>query len=166
VSFENLSVDPTARRRLAMLSVAAAVFVAAMVAAPWLASRSGWGFALHLAYRPMCHQLPDRCFDLGAGPLAVCARCTGLYIGGLVGLWWPVVTGRVPRLGLRALLVAAAPSVVDFGLGLAGLPSLANLPRALVALPLGLVLGLLLAQGLAEILRPRRSNRRVEDSVQ
>ena len=161
-----LPVDPVARRRLALLSMAATLFVAGMVAAPWLASRSGWGVALHVAYRPMCHQMPERCFDLGAGPLAVCARCIGLYVGGLVGLWWPVMTGRVPRLGLRALLLAAAPSVVDFAFGAAGLPSLTNLPRALVALPLGLVLGLLLAQGLAEILRPGRPNRHAEDSVQ
>ncbi len=157
---------PVARRRLAWIAIAAAVFVAGIGLAPWLASRSGWGVALHLAYRPMCHQLGDRCFDLGAGPLAVCARCTGLYVGGLVGLWLPVLVGRTPRLGLRTLLVSAAPSVVDFALGVVGLPSLANLPRAVLALPLGLVLGLLLARGLADLLAPRPSNRADRDSVQ
>ena len=157
---------PVARRRLALLSIAATLFVAGIAVAPWLASRSGWGVALHLAYRPMCHQLADRCFDLGAGPLAVCARCSGLYVGGLVGLWLPVVTGRTPRLGLRSLIVAALPSVLDFGLGVVGLPSLPNAPRAAIALPLGLVLGLLLAQGLAELLRPGPPNRPDRDSVQ
>ncbi len=157
---------PAARRRLAWIAFAAALFVAGIMIAPWLASRSAWGVALHLAYRPMCHQMADRCFDLGAGPLAVCARCTGLYIGGLVGLWLPVIVGRTPRLGLRTLIVSAAPSVLDFAFGLVGLPSLANLPRAVLALPLGLVLGLLLARGLADLLVPRSSNRRADDSVQ
>jgi len=157
---------PVARRRLAWVAIAAALFVAGMVAAPWLASRSGWGVALHLAYRPMCHQMADRCFDLGAGPLAVCARCTGLYVGGLLGLWLPVLAGRTARLGLRTLVISAVPSVVDFALGVVGLPSLGNLPRAVLALPLGLVLGLLLARGLADLLAPRPSNRLDRDSVQ
>lgn len=157
---------PVARRRLAWVAIAAALFVAGMAAAPWLASRSGWGVALHLAYRPMCHQMADRCFDLGAGPLAVCARCTGLYVGGLLGLWLPVLTGRTARLGVGTLIISAAPSIADFALGVVGLPSLTNLPRAVVALPLGLVLGLLLARGLADLLIPRSSNRSDRDSVQ
>jgi len=157
---------PVARRRLAWIAVAAVLFVAGIAIAPWLATRSGWGVALHLAYRPMCHQLPDRCFDLGAGPLAVCARCTGLYVGGLLGLVLPVIVGRTPRLGLRTLIVSALPSVIDFAFGVAGLPSLTNVPRAVLALPLGLVLGLLLARGLADVLAPRPSNRADRDSVQ
>ncbi len=143
------------RLAVALAALGAAVFLAGAVAAPWLAVDHGVASTLlQLAYRPLCHQLPDRCLDLGAGPVTVCARCLGLYLGGFLGLALPAVLGRTARLGLSALAVVAAPSVLDFGLGLVGLPSLANLPRLLLALPLGLVCGLLLARALVDLTSP------------
>lgn len=142
------------RRRLAVAAaaLAAAAFLAGAVGVPWFVGSSPIaGTVVRLFYHPLCHQLPERCLDLGAGPLAVCARCTGLYLGGFLGLLIPALVGRVPRLGLRTLAAIAAPSFLDFGLGLVGLPSLPNLPRLLLALPLGLACGLLLAQALADL---------------
>jgi hypothetical protein len=52
-------------------------------------------------------------------------------------------------------VVAAAPSIVDFGLGLAHLPTLPNWPRFALALAPGLLAGLLLADAVCEIARPR-----------
>lgn len=39
-----------------------------------------------LFFSPVCHQTPDRSFHLLGNPLAVCARCTGIYGGFLVGV--------------------------------------------------------------------------------
>lgn len=39
-----------------------------------------------LFFSPVCHQAPDRSFHLWCHPMAVCARCTGIYVGFLVGI--------------------------------------------------------------------------------
>lgn len=75
------------------------------------------------AYRPVCHQRPDRSLHLGGHPLAVCARCFGIYSGFLFGLMiYPFIrslrrTDLPPRLWL---ILALAPAGIDFLGGLAG----------------------------------------------
>jgi len=75
------------------------------------------------AYRPVCHQRSDRCLHLNGHPLAVCARCFGVYLGFLFGLMiYPFVrplrrTDTPPRLWL---ILALAPSAIDFLGGMAG----------------------------------------------
>jgi uncharacterized membrane protein len=56
----------------------------------------------------ICHQIPERSFILAGRPLPLCARCTGTFLGALVGLAAVVVRRRlratrmppVPVLGL------------------------------------------------------------------
>ncbi len=157
--------DLRSRRWLAVVALAAAVYCAGIVLAPWLeqhgAAAGSW---LRLAFAPTCHQQADRCLDLGPGKLAVCARCAGLYAGGLLGLLATVVTGVRCRPSLRALVAAAAPTLLDVAAGAVGLPALPNWPRFAVALFPGTVLGLLLADAIADLAahvgrpgeRPRR----------
>ena len=129
--------------------------------APWLSAHgSSLGGWLRLVYRPGCHQIPGRCLNLGFGPLAVCARCLGLYVGGTLGLVWTLLRNRPSRPHPWWLLVVAVPTILDFTAGLAGLPSLGNWPRFAVALPLGLLAGLYLGDALIEITR-----RNLESSV-
>jgi uncharacterized membrane protein len=161
-------VSARARLWVAATAAAATLFCAGIVAVP-IAERAGVDFApwLRLAYRPLCHQISDRCLDLGAGPLAVCSRCAGLYGGGLFGLVVTLASGYRVRPGLGWLIASALPSVVDVCLGAASLPSLANWPRFLLALPTGLVLGLILADAVAEAAHngeelPRRAAGRVD----
>lgn len=133
------------RLAVSVLLLGGLLLLAGALAAPWLAAGSEIaGAVVHLLYRPLCHQLPERCPDLGHGPVALCARCIGLYAGGLAGLAIALL-GRAWRPTFTALLLVAAPSIVDFGLGLVGLPSLPNLPRLLLALPLGAAVGSALA---------------------
>ena len=79
--------------------------------------------SLYRAYRPVCHQLSGRSFHVDGYPVAVCARCFGIYSGFLLGLIvYPLVRGRgrtdmPPRLWL---ILALAPVSVDFLGGLAG----------------------------------------------
>jgi uncharacterized membrane protein len=141
-----------ARRWVAIAALAAAVFCAAVVVIP-VAERAGVTAAswARMALRPACHQIPERCLDLGAGPLPVCARCAGLYAGGLLGLLFTAVSGVRVRPRLRWIAVVAVPSVLDFGLGLLALPSLDNWPRFTLASGAGLLLGLLLADAIWSI---------------
>jgi uncharacterized membrane protein len=138
------------RLPLAVTTIAAGLFVLTLVLVPVAEikglSEASW---LRLGLSPICHQIGDRCLDLGAGPLPVCARCAGLYTGGLTGLLATLVGHRRFRPRLRWLLLAAAPSAIDFALGLFDLPDLANWPRFAVATVPGFVLGLLLADAVS-----------------
>jgi uncharacterized membrane protein len=40
----------------------------------------------HVIGYAICHQIPDRSFQLDGQPLPLCARCTGIYLGALLGL--------------------------------------------------------------------------------
>lgn len=150
-------IDGAARWWLVGISAAAAVYCAGVIAAPMIAdagyAAGGW---LRLAYRPSCHQVPARCFDLGWGPLAVCARCAGLYAGGLAALLLSTVSGRAWRPRPRWLAATVGLNVVDFALGLVGLPSLPNLPRFAIAVPVGFLAGLYLADAVVETITRRR----------
>ena len=76
------------------LAVLAAVFILLMVLAPFLlrnGSVLGWGG--HAAGAFLCHQIDERSFAFNGIPLGVCARCSGLYAGGIAGLCDP--SGRL-----------------------------------------------------------------------
>lgn len=66
--------------------IAAALFLAAIVAAPLVSEVSGLaGLPIYAAFSWVCHQRPQRTWLLGAYPLAVCVRCLGIYAGALAG---------------------------------------------------------------------------------
>jgi uncharacterized membrane protein len=61
----------------------------------------------------VCHQAPARSFAIGERPTPLCARCTGMFLGALLGLIYLSRLGRrgeIPplRIGLVLLLFAAA----------------------------------------------------------
>ena len=72
---------------------------------------------IHAAYGRVCHQMPDRSFWIQGHPMAVCARCSGIYLGYFAGLLiYPLVRQRL-NAGLprrRWLIVALLPVAVDF----------------------------------------------------
>jgi hypothetical protein len=74
---------------------------------------------VHASFGAVCHQLPERSFELLGHPLAVCHRCLGLYAGGLVGLLLlpvlPVLRDRLVERPRRALWFSA-PLLVDVAL--------------------------------------------------
>lgn len=150
-------------RRGVVLGIAllALLFASGVVVAPSLqnAGRPS-GLLLRLGYSPLCHQLPERSLHLEGSPFAVCARCTGLYAGGVIGLLFGglLLVGRPggPRPAWLAWVVAA--NAVDAALPWIGLPGLPNLPRLLLALPAGFVAGLLLTRGIEDLLSSDRSD--------
>jgi len=144
----------TSRLVLGLVTGLAGLWTAGVVIAPWLAAHDsvlgGW---LRLLYRPGCHQIAERCLDLGFGPMAVCARCAGLYLGGTLALLWTTARNQAYRPHPVWLAVVAAPTVLDFVAGQLGLPSLGNWTRFAVALPLGGLAGFYLSDALIEIVR-------------
>ncbi|MBZ5640029.1 MAG: DUF2085 domain-containing protein [Acidobacteriia bacterium] len=132
----------------------AVVFVAgAVLPAAIDAAGLPGGSVLRAAYHPLCHQMPSRSLPWAGHPVAVCARCAGLYLGGTLGLLLASLARRAAQVppGLRWLALAAMPTALDVMAGQvfgAGLP---NVPRLLLSLPAGFVAGLYLAAGLADL---------------
>jgi uncharacterized membrane protein len=162
--------------RLAVLgtSLAAMLFLAGTYVAPLLES-SGLpgGDWIRRFYAPVCHQFPPRCFEIGGFAQAVCARCAGLYWGGVVGLFASTWLVARRRRGPRPiwLAVAFAPTAVDALLPWIGRPGLSAVPRHILAWPAGLVAALFLAVGVADLAtslvskRARRPDRLGANSV-
>jgi len=151
---DSKTTENTSRLVLGLVTALSGLWTAGVVFAPWLSAHDsilgGW---LRLLHRPGCHQIAGRCLELGFGPMAVCARCAGLYLGGTLALLWTTVRNRPLRPRPIWLAVVAAPTVLDFVAGQIGLPSLGNWTRFAVALPLGLLAGLYLGDALIEIVR-------------
>jgi uncharacterized membrane protein len=144
---------PAARLAVLAAALAGAMFLAGAWLGPLLAEAGVPGASwLRLAYGPLCHQLPERCLGLAGTSAALCARCTGLYLGGLAGLLLAVARLPAGLRGLRPSLLgwAVAPTAIDAVLAWLGAPALPDLPRLLVAVPAGLVAGLFLALGIAD----------------
>ena len=91
----------------------------------------------------VCHQLPERSYHLWAAQMPVCARCTGIYLGAMLG-----ALGARPLRALgaralrhsRALLVAAVtPTLVTlvYEWTTGDMPS--HLIRAAAGIPMGLI---------------------------
>jgi uncharacterized membrane protein len=95
------------QQRRALIPLALA-FVA--VALPYLWTHAPViAFAVQHAFSLVCHQRPERSFWVFGGPVAVCARCLGIYLGAAVGLLL-----RMPRrVALGIFFAAAAVNVID-----------------------------------------------------
>lgn len=98
---------------------------------------------------PICHHIPERTLVIGR-PLPVCARCTGLYAGWVIGA--PVagwLATRVSRLG-RGLVVLGGlfvVGVVEAVIERLGLIAVSNAARAVLGLPLGLAPSIVVGVG-------------------
>jgi uncharacterized membrane protein len=61
----------------------------------------------HLIGYGICHQIPARTIHIGGVALPLCARCTGIYLGALVGLAGLTLQGRYRRAGFPPTPVLA-----------------------------------------------------------
>jgi hypothetical protein len=157
----------------ALLTVAALGWAALIVLAPfWDAAPGDAGHAgrgllavvVRMAGAQVCHQRPERSFHLHGRPLAVCGRCSGLYVSAALGLLAVTLRRRRPapppstappawwaaRFDVRAgwLAVAALPTALTWSLEFAGLWNPGTPLRALAALPLGMTAGWLMGRAL------------------
>ena len=140
-------------RNLPVLAVAWAILI---LAAPWLGAAGSGGGAAWLSAGSywfgslVCHQRPERSFHLAGAQLPVCARCTGLYVAGALGVlvgWWGVLSRRPIefRSWRLPLVLAALPTMVTVAVEWWWPRATSDALRAAAAAPAGLVAGLLLA---------------------
>ena len=114
------------------------------------------GQTIYRAFATVCHQIPGRSFYLAGHPLAVCARCTGLYAGLAAGmLLFPLVRSlRSTETPARHwLFIAGAPMVIDFSLSLFGIWQNTHLSRFVTGALLGAVAAFFIVPGLVDLSR-------------
>jgi len=109
---------------------------------------------LYEMFGRVCHQNPERAFYVGGHPLAVCARCTGIYLGFAMGvLAYPIVRSlrRVDAPARKWLIWAAVPTVLDFSLGFLGILENSHLSRWATGALLGGAAAFYVVPGLVDL---------------
>ena len=88
--------------------------------------------------------------------MPVCARCTGLYASAALAapLALFLAAGLSGRRARYLVAAAALPTIITWGLEMAGLVHPSNMVRAIAALPLGFAAAWLVIATLADGRRP------------
>ena len=158
--------DDRARIRKAVLTIylatAAAflVWLGGILLAPYLESRSlPWAGLAYFVYKPVCHQIADRSFSCFGRPLAVCARCTGIYLGFLIGLGlYPLLRGwgRPALPAGRVFFLVSAPILLDTAANFLRLWDTPNAGRLVTGILWGTILPFYVMSGLADLVLSRK----------
>lgn len=141
--------------------IVVALLIGSILLAP-LAASSGHTFfslALYKAFANLCHQMPQRSYHFYGEPLAVCARCWGLYAGFALGFIVYPLFRSLERIAMPHrywLLLAAVPTSVDFMLGFTGVWANTHGSRALTGALLGATSALYVVPGVIELAHYRR----------
>ena len=110
----------------------------------------------------ICHQRPERSFFVDGHQLPVCARCTGFYLSGAIGLlgWWTVKAARrwrpmpvSPTFALRLVVLTAVPTLLSLAAGAVNVWDGSNVLRAVLGVPLGASAGAIVAAVITKDLR-------------
>ena len=169
-----VSASPTPRVSVfvwAMTAIVTLLFVSLIVIAPILAAQEhdSIALAIYTAFSKFCHQIPERSFEIAGHPLAVCARCTGIYFGFAVGvLVYPLVRSlkRTDAPGRVWLLVALVPTAIDFSLGFFGILENTHLSRLLTGALTGGVTAFYVVPGLMDLSRMSFRRASLKDEIE
>ncbi|HET6979165.1 MAG TPA: DUF2085 domain-containing protein [Pyrinomonadaceae bacterium] len=140
-----------------LVSVAAVVLLVSLIVIAPLAAAGGHSEVAEGIYRGFgifCHQRPDRSYFIDGHKLAVCSRCTGLYVGfAFTLLIYPLVRSlrsavTPPR---KLLFLAALPLIVDFSLTFLGIWENTHTSRLLTGALLGSVTVFFVMPGIADL---------------
>ncbi len=151
-AFDGLSGDaeaaPRSHHRInpSWWAIAPLLLTVAAVCVPYLSSHGAFSaaFALHRAFSLICHQRPDRSFWIFGAPVAVCARCLGIYLGAALGLL--LRTSR--SIAMRVLVTAAAMNLLDAVTEAAGLHGNWIHVRFVLGLAMGAAAALLISSSM------------------
>jgi uncharacterized membrane protein len=134
------------------------IAVSAVVLGAWLLlTPSGLlGKADAVGYA-VCHRIPSRSFFLGDRPIPLCARCSGMYLGALLGILYQLRLGK--RSGMPSLKMYILLGLFLLGFTIDGVNSYLNFfpqapslyePENILRLITGTGIGL----GIAAVLLP------------
>jgi uncharacterized membrane protein len=146
----------------AALLASITIWLGLIFAAPLLVldGRLRSGLFLYEVFHAVCHQRPERSFQLGGAPLSVCARCLGIYAGAAAGLLlYPLARWRHNRQDgedapSRFWLVAAgAPILIEVASEMIGLRTSTHYSRAATGALLGLASAFYLLPGCVALSR-------------
>lgn len=122
--------------------------------APFLAGSSNvllqWiGAGIYFLLDPACHQQPERSFFINGLPMALCVRCTFIYLGMLLGFIIVFIKKqvRVPEFIFVSFLIFL---MLEIGTETIGLYSNFKLLRSISGLASGVLLILFLLTSLPE----------------
>ncbi len=74
--------------------------------------------AIYTLFRGVCHQKAHRCFELFGFPMAICARCTFIYLGIAIGaLFLPMFNSENRRRYLILLGISGGLVAIDVACG-------------------------------------------------
>ncbi len=136
----------------AVLAMTLGIICGLILAAPVLALHS-WHRAaaiLYLSFSPFCHQIPERSFLLFGHSLAVCHRCSGIYLGLLLGSLFNHAMHRSTQARRFWVFCAIAPMAIDVLAPAAGIWSNTSFTRFSTGLLFGILTSRLLVRGLSE----------------
>ncbi len=111
-------------------------------------------YVLYMVFHAVCHQIAERSFHVAGYALAVCARCTGIYVGFVLGaLFYPLMRSlKIRETPARVwLFVAALPTAADFTLGVLGVWGNTHLSRSLTGALLGAAAAFFVVPGAVDL---------------
>jgi hypothetical protein len=136
---------------------AAIGWAVALPIATWIAAgphrawpSSVFAFMVYRIGSVLCHQAPDRSFQLWAMQMPVCARCTGIYVGAAAAVlvaasarsrWLPGPAGRA------VIIAAVLPSLATVAFEWVTGDTPSGLVRAVAGAPIGAVVAWLIVDG-------------------
>lgn len=98
-----------------LLAITSGVFALAMLPPILPASLQA---VVREGFAPVCHQLPGRSLHFRGVPVALCDRCSGIYVGLVVGVagtgWGANLWATLGSYGRYALLGALVPMGLDW----------------------------------------------------
>ena len=119
-----------------LVALAASLWLGLLLLPSWLMTTHHVlpALVLYRVFALVCHQLPERSFIWHGYPLPICVRCTGIYLGFVLGWLISVRLSAMPR---RWFYLALAPLIVDGILGVTGLWASTAIWRALTGVMAG-----------------------------
>jgi uncharacterized membrane protein len=149
--------------------LAAAAWTAGAIAVPVLEAHSIGGNTLSFlalsTYGRVCHQIPGRSFWIEGHPMAVCARCIGIYFGYVLAVIAYPLTRPVSRTETPPriwLILGLTPAAIDFFVGYVGLVNNTGPSRFITGLIAGAVGVFYTLPGLVAMASELTATRRVE----
>jgi uncharacterized membrane protein len=140
------------------IAVTATFWCAGILLAP---SSGGAGTLVYAVYERVCHQMEDRSFHLFGGQLAVCARCSSIYLAFLFGTLLFPLFGNISNANLpnRWILIGSAiPVFADAIGGMIGIHEVTNVTRSITGGLFGLVVPFFIIPTAIEAIHQIRSS--------